>query len=131
MSVLRRSAALLTLGLLLETTLLGSPLSCLAPGGDDISAMAGMDDAGMNMSGMDMTPAQEPGEGNSGSDTSCSLPWSPPRDCHDMQACAPPAIAAPAVTLTVAVPIANAALPRLVPEPHSLAHTPDPPPPRI
>jgi hypothetical protein len=127
MTAVRRVAALLTLALSLETTLLGSAVACLMPGDDDAAAMAGMD-----MAGMDMTPAQpQPGDDtHSDGEPPCSFPWSPPGDCHDMQACAPMAIAPPAVTVTLVTPMLGAVLPRALAGPRSLAHTPDPPPPR-
>ena len=128
MTIVRRVAALLTLALSLETTLLGSAVACAMPGDDDAAAMAVMDMAGMDMEGMDMTPTSE--DTRSDSEPACSFPWSPPRDCHDMQACAPMTIAAPAVTVTLATAMLGAVLPRALAGPRSLAHTPDPPPPR-
>ncbi len=126
MTVVRRVAALLTLALSLETSLLGRVVACAMPGDDDASATAAMD-----MAGMDMTPESQPRDDTSRSEReSCSLPWSPPRDCHDMEACAPVAIATPAVSVTVTAPMVSAVLPRLLPGPRSLPHTPDPPPPR-
>jgi hypothetical protein len=125
MTVLRRIAAVLTLALSLETTLLGSAVACAMPGGGDAATMAGMD-----MAGMDMMPP-EPGEDASRPDGDpCSFPWSPPRDCHDMQACAPMAIAAPSVAVMLVSHIVSAAVPRALAGPRSLPHTPDPPPPR-
>lgn len=131
MTIVRRVAALLTLALSLETSLLGSAVACAMPGGDDMAVMAGMDMAGMAMPGMDMTPAQPQQGDDSRSDSEpCSFPWSPPGKCHDMEACAPMAIAAPVVTVTMATPSVGAVVPRPLFGPRSLAHTPDPPPPR-
>ena len=131
MTIARRAAALLTLALSLETTLLGSAVACAMPGGNDAAAMAGMDMAGMDMPGMDMTPSQQQPTKHTSSDSEpCSYPWSLPGECHDMEACAPMAIATPAVTLTVATSSFGAVVPRPLSGPRSLAHTPDPPPPR-
>ncbi|MGQ0642559.1 MAG: hypothetical protein ACT4P6_17585 [Gemmatimonadaceae bacterium] len=126
MTAFRRVAALLTLALSLETTLLGSTVSCSMAHGEDTTEMAGMD-----MAGMDMAPVEAPVEDMSGSDGApCSFPWSPPGACHDMEACAPIAIAATAVLVAVATPSVSAAVAGALAEPRSLAHTPDPPPPR-
>ncbi|HEV8363238.1 MAG TPA: hypothetical protein VGQ52_06950 [Gemmatimonadaceae bacterium] len=133
MTVLRRVAAVLTLALSLESTLLGSAVACAMPGGGDAATMAGMHMAGMDMTGLDMMPAQpQPGENPSrfDSEPGCSFPWSPPRDCHDMEACAPVAIAVPAVTMTLATAVVGAVVPRALAGPRSVPHTPDPPPPR-
>lgn len=127
MTVARRVAAAFTLALSLETLLLGSTVACAMPAGESAATMPGMD-----MAGMDMTAQQpQPDEDTSRSDSdACSFPWSPAGDCHNMQACAPMAIAALAITVTTAIPIGGAVVPRPVPGPRSLAHTPDPPPPR-
>ncbi len=131
MTIVRRVAALLTLAFSLETTLLGSAVACAMPGGDDAAGMAGMDMAGMDMAGMDMTSTQpQPNEDTRSDSEPCSFPWSLPGDCHDMEACAPMAIAAPAVTVTMAIPLIGAVVPRPLAGPRSLVFTPDPPPPR-
>lgn len=135
MIIVRRVAALLTLALSFETTLLGSAVTCAMRGGDDAATagldMTGMEMAGMDMSGMDMTSEQSQSRDNTpaSDEESCPFPWSPPGSCHDMEACVPMAIAPPAVALTVAAPI-SAVVPLLLPGLRSLGHTPDPPPPR-